>query len=352
MSKSKRPNASRKGNGRKSVKQTIEELLDRTGGVSSGEVARAAGITRQAAHYHLSRMTAAGLLSSTGARRGTRYARATLFSRSYRLAGLSEDSAWSDVAPELTNLEIDSNAISIQKYVFTEMLNNAIDHSESASAEVSLWAASPSPVRFQISDYGVGVFANVARHLRLESPFDAIQELTKGKVTTMPERHLGEGIFFSSKVVDVFWLESNGLRWTVDNLRADHAVGEVPKSPGTLVGWELMLQPSRTLADVFEAFTHPESLAFSRTMTQVKLLETAAGFVSRSEAKRIGRGLDRFDDVTLDFQGVTEIGQGFVDELFRVWQRDNPSTRLRVINASPVVAKMIERGLAGEAGQT
>jgi hypothetical protein len=51
------------------------------------------------------------------------------------------------------------------------------------------------------------------------------------------------------------------------------------------------------------------------------LFSIGVRFVSRSEAKRLPRGLDRFAHVTLDFQGVVLVGQGFIDEVFRVWAR-------------------------------
>jgi predicted TPR repeat methyltransferase len=39
----------------------------------------------------------------------------------------------------------------------------------------------------------------------------------------MPERHTGEGLFFTSKVVRRFVLEANRLGWIVDNQRGDFA---------------------------------------------------------------------------------------------------------------------------------
>jgi hypothetical protein len=39
-------------------------------------------------------------------------------------------------------------------------------------------------------------------------------ELAKGKFTTDPERHTGEGIFFTSKVLDGFDVSSGGVYFT------------------------------------------------------------------------------------------------------------------------------------------
>jgi hypothetical protein len=67
----------------------------------------------------------------------------------------------------------------------------------------------------------------------LGDSFSAIQELSKGKTTTHPARHTGERIFFTSTVVDAFVLDADGLRWTVDNLRGDQAVGSAPTAGRT-----------------------------------------------------------------------------------------------------------------------
>ena len=77
----------------------------------------------------------------------------------------------------------------------------------------------------------------------------------------------------------------------------------------------------------------------------MRLFEAGSAFLSRSEAKRLAAGLDRFRQVTLDFEGVDEVGQGFVDELFRVWARDHPATRLSPIKMNDDVRFMVERGL-------
>jgi len=37
-------------------------------------------------------------------------------------------------------------------------------------------------------------------------------------------------------------------------------------------------------------------------------------------------GLEKFEMVVLDFKGVQMVGQGFADEVFRVWQKNWPST--------------------------
>jgi hypothetical protein len=165
----------------------------------------------------------------------------------------------------------------------------------------------------------------------------------KGRETTAPDRHTGEGIFFTSRAVDRFELDANGLRWIVDAARQDHAIGDAPDHPGTRVRWEVDPTTGRALDGVFAPFVDPESLRFDRTVVPLRLFETEERFISRAEAKRLGRSLERFREAVLDFSGIDEVGQGFVDELFRVWARDHPQTRLVPINMYPVVERVVRR---------
>ena len=64
-------------------------------------------------------------------------------------------------------------------------------------------------------------------------------------------------------------------------------------------------------------------------------------FVSRSQAKRLMERFERFTNIILAFTGVEEIGQGFADELFRVFQTQHPGTVLTPINCSNQIQKMI-----------
>jgi STAS-like domain of unknown function (DUF4325) len=229
-------------------------------------------------------------------------------------------------------------------YAFTEMLNNAIDHSGSETATITWWVGADQ-WSFEIRDYGVGAYPKLRVGLRLASEFEAVQELSKGKRTTDRQRHTGEGIFFTSKVVDIFRLTSGGVRWTVDNLRHDTALGVVSISDGTSAVCQIDPQTDRSLGDIFREFSRDH--AFVRTRPVVKLFEIGTTFVSRSEARRLLDGLDvDFDTVEADFAGVTDVGQGFVDELLRVWPAAHPDKTVIPTNMNPAVQFMIERGLS------
>lgn len=314
--------------------------------MSSGELARALGVTRQAIHSHLARMLRDGDVQRRGAGRGTLYSGTTTFRRRWRMGEADEDEVWRLVRAEVVCLtDLPAPADSILRYGVTEMVNNAIDHSLGSSFEVAVWCGDDD-ASIDVVDDGIGAFANVQRQRGLPDTFAAVQELSKGKVTTAPSHHSGEGIFFTSKAVDVFELESSGLRWIVDNLRGDEAVGESERHVGTRVRLELSRDTSRSLADVLGEYTNAETLVFDKTRTVVTLFQSGDSFVSRSEAKRLGTRLDQFTEIVVDFQGVREVGQGFVDELFRVWQRDHPEVRLLPVNMSPAVEHMVRRGLA------
>jgi hypothetical protein len=167
--------------------------------------------------------------------------------------------------------------------------------------------------------------------------------LSKGKTTTDPQRHTGEGIFFTSKVVDIFTIEANGLKWTIDNLRGDQAVGLSSRIEGTLVRGEVDAQTARTTSEVFAEYSIDHD--FLRTRTVVSLFGIGVRFVSRSEARRLLAGLDRFDEVIVDFRGVREVGQGFVDEVFRVWPSQHPGHTVEPADMAGPVEAMVRRGL-------
>ncbi|HXT98528.1 MAG TPA: ATP-binding protein [Polyangia bacterium] len=310
---------------------------------SAGEVASALGISRQAAHRHLVALVGEGQLQVEGRGRAVRYrgARSLPFSRRYPRA-VAEDRVWNELAAELPALvRLGPDARGVFQYAFTEMLNNAIEHSGSPEIEVRIEAI-PRGLAFEIIDAGRGAFANLRRTLRLPSEVDALAQLSKGKLTTLPAGHTGEGIFFTSKVADHFTLESGTLRWEVDNLRGDVGVGEVPRRRGTRVRFEAATKVRRKLADVFAAFT--DDLEFAKTRVVIKLFAIGTRFVSRSEARRVAVGLDRFRDVVFDYRGVEEVGQGFVDELYRVWGSAHPDIKLTSTAANRAVAFMLRRG--------
>ena len=261
--------------------------------------------------------------------------------RRFPRAVIAEDRVWQEISsthPAIGGLSKPARAVF--QYAFTEMLNNAIDHSASVDVEVR-FEAIDNALAFEIVDQGRGALANLRKVLHLGSELEALQELSKGKLTTLPKGHSGEGIFFTSKVADVFVLESGGLRWTVDNLRDDVAIATIPRRVGTRVRFEAGLRPRRKLDDVFAEYT--DDFQFRKTRVVVKLFTYGTRFISRSEARRVLSRLDGFREVILDFKDVEEVGQGFADEIFRVWPADHAGTVIEPVNMTKTVAFMVER---------
>lgn len=293
--------------------------------------------------YDLAATRQAWAIRCLAAERGASVTTPTLEHR-YPLRGLEEDRVHRELAGAL-DLTAHEPARVIVAYAFTEMLNNAIDHSGGTTATVRLWRQ-PARVDVEIADDGDGVFAHLLAGLELPDLFASVQELSKGKRTTAPDRHSGEGIFFTSKAVDRFALAANGIVWTVDNLRRDQAIGSSAVRVGTTVRLSLDPGTDRDLSVVFRQFSDDDH-AFNRTRPVVRLFEIGVSFVSRSEAKRLLAGLERFKEVEVDFTGITVVGQGFVDELLRVWPAAHPETRILPSHMTEEVEFMMSRGLAG-----
>jgi hypothetical protein len=306
-------------------------------------VAQRLGISRQMAHRILSRLVEDGVLVRNGEGRAVVYqdSGALPFVRRYPRAVIAEDRVWSEVSVACRAVAtLAPTARSILQYCFTEMLNNAIEHSAGQTVEIAFESAKQG-LAFVVTDDGVGVFANLRSMLHFESDLDALRELSKGKLTTLPQGHTGEGLFFVSKVARVFQLSSGGIQWTIDNTIGDVAVGSSSVHQGTRVRVVIASRPKKTLQDVFTEYA--EDFEFNKTRIVVKLFTTGTHFISRSEAKRVLSNLDRFRTVVLDFRGVEEIGQGFADEIFRVWSAAHPSIKLESVNMSSPVAFMIRR---------
>lgn len=331
-----------------STKQHIAEFVIERGSTTGRELRKRFDISAQALSVHLRDLIATGVIVKTGSTRGARYYAPdkappeTTFRRRLDLAGLEEAEIYEHAAV-LLNLKtkLKPNLETTVHYAFTEMLNNAIDHSESKTCLVEL-KLSGGTAEFVIRDYGIGVFESIASKLELEDEQAAMMELIKGKTTTMPSRHTGEGLFFTSKVADRFTLRSHRLEIRWDRFKNDVFVKQRRFLKGTEVGF-LIRRDSRTrLEEIFSTFA-PEQYDFSfdATSIRVKLLNTE--YISRSEAKRLLANLaEKFKEVELNFQGVTTIGQGFADEVFRVFVRAHPELKITAINANAAVAAMIE----------
>ncbi len=244
--------------------------------------------------------------------------------------------------PLLSSLK--ENVQSIFTYAFLEMLNNAIEHSNTKYIDINIHR-DKGELTFSIQDYGIGVFKNVMQKRKLHSELEAIQDLLKGKVTTQPRAHSGEGIFFTSRVADVFQLDSFGYRLRKDNQIGDIFIeDEVSGTRGTLVSFQISTNTKQHLNDVFKKYvTDPEDLAFDKTEVLIKLYTMGGIYISRSQARRVLVDLNKFKTVIMDFDRVPTIGQAFADEVFRVFAQKYPDISIKPINMNETVEFMVKR---------
>ena len=308
------------------------------------------GITRQAVSRHLALIAKQGSITVEGTTR-KRYLLAPELSwtREYAVEPpLSEDVVWrTDIAGRLGTLP--DNVMAIWQYGFTEMFNNAIDHSGSTKIVVSIQRTAVFS-EVMISDRGEGIFRKIQRELGLLDERHALLELAKGKLTTDPKRHTGEGIFFSSRMFDEFAILSGGVYFSHEyNKPEDWILERKNPASGTVVFMKLFNNSARTVKMVFDEFSSGDDYGFNKTIVPVSLARYGAELlVSRSQAKRLIARIDRFKTVIFDFEGVSEIGQAFADEIFRVFQNEHPEIQLLSINALPTVVQMIHRAQRGD----
>ncbi len=321
----------------------ILQLFSGGQALAASAVAASLAMSRQAAQRQLAALVAGGKLVSEGRGPALRYRSAGSLPAVYQYprAVIAEDRVWDEIStrhPAIGGLP--DRARSITQYAFTEILNNAIEHSRGTTVSVRIHQTTAG-LSFEIADDGVGIFENLKKLLGFKSELEALQQVSKGKLTTLPKGHTGEGIFFTSKAVRCFRVESDGLTWTMDNAAGDSAVGSAIPKPGTRVTFEIDRRPRRTLAQVFAEYT--EDFEFAKTRVVVKLFAVGVRFISRSEARRLLQGLERFRTVVLDFKSVEEVGQGFVDEVFRVWARQHPTIVVTPTNMNTPIAFMVNR---------
>lgn len=329
-----------------STRDAILDYLDGNGSATSTELAEHLNLTRQAVHLHLRRLVDCGEIVKTGSTRSARYFPASAapmpesFSRQFDLRGLDEAEVYDRVAVSL-NLarHLRPNVENIAHYAFTEMLNNAIEHSGAVRCGISV-TLETGRLAFEIRESGVGVFRSIADKYRLPDEHAAMIELVKGKTTTMPEAHSGEGIFFTARAANRMVLRSHNIQIEWNRALNDVFVSEPRFRKGTTVLFEIRRDSRTRLEDVFAEFAPEEyDYRFEKTRVMVKLLKR--DYMSRSEAKRLLNNLDKFSEVELDLRDVKNLGQGFADEVFRVFAERHPDIKVQAINANNSIAAMI-----------
>ena len=163
----------------------------------------------------------------------------------------------------------------------------------------------------------------------------------------MPKSHSGEGIFFTSKSADLFILDSFGYQLALNTKVENVAIKNVSIiKRGTKVIFEIDANSERHLNQVFKKYTNlseESDYGFDKTEIRVKLYTMGGVHISRSQARRILSGLEKFKIILLDFENVPVVGQAFADEVYRVFHYKYPDIKIEEKNMSEGVRFMIER---------
>lgn len=306
-------------------------------------------ISRPAVHKHLNALIRDGIIIATGRTKARTYMLSSRKAVSLTLPitpNMQEGDVWQTHIEPIAQ-DLPKPIQQICYYGFTEMLNNVIDHSQSKKVHI-VCRFGTNPISMEIHDSGIGIFKKIQAALHLTTLREGILHLTKGKFTTDPTRHTGEGIFFTSRIFDEFTIASNSLifmRFRDGDWSVDSSMTEV----GTSVFMHIAPTSTATLESVFAKYTDPDTRNFNRTQVAVQLAKIAGEtLISRSQAKRVLMGLEEFKTVILDFKDVSTVGQGFVDEVFRVYKNQHPDITFTPTHMNENVEFMIKRGLPAE----
>lgn len=304
----------------------------------SSHVAEVFDINRNTAHRYINQLVEDGLIARV--KRG-KYELVKKTTTYEFLHPESESQIFLESMKPLV-LEFPQNVQMIWEYAFTEMMNNVIDHSESKKVSVFVQQDALN-TGVMILDNGVGIFQKLKTHFSLPTLEDAILELFKGKLTTDASRHSGEGIFFTSRIMDEFFIISDKKVFTHNKYEESTTFDFSMLSQGTAVFMSLSNRSQKTLSELFDRFSDVDG-GFSKTTVTLKNIFDSAP-VSRSQAKRVCDRLDQFSEITLDFDGIDWMGQGFAHQIFVLFASNHPEAKLVPINMNEPVSKMLNHVL-------
>lgn len=304
-------------------------------------------LTRTGIARYMAQLVADGLLTAEGNTRARQYKLKLLvdFVDRLELTGRwTEDTIWREVIRPLMK-DVKQNIVDLFQYGFTEMLNNVLDHSQSPDV-VILYRQTYATITVEIMDRGVGIFNKIKEDFHLDDARTALLELSKGKITSDKRNHSGEGIYFTSRMFDKFSISSGHLYYGRHRREGDdwiiESIDRDENTKGTFVTMCIGTDANWTPRDVFDKY-QGENIYFRKTHVPIALGRyPGEQLVSRSQAKRILARFPDFSEVILDFTGVPEIGQGFADEIFRVFKNEHPRTLLLATNSNERIDRMIK----------
>ena len=255
-----------------------------------------------------------------------------------RSAGeLNSDTLPYDACLEKEIRHLADNVQRIWAYSLSEMVNNVIDHSDAENMHLII-SQNYLTTTVILTDDGVGIFEKIKNHFNFPTTEEAICELFKGKLTTDEENHSGEGIFFTSKMMDTFLILSSGKIFTSSRFDDDTILDFGDKVNGTCVLMTLSNFTHKTPKEIFDQFSDIDG-SFVTTKIPLKNIFDSAP-VSRSQAKRVCNRLEKFTEAILDFDGIEWMGQGFAHQLFVVFRKAHPEISLVPQNMNDSVKTM------------
>jgi uncharacterized protein DUF4325 len=309
------------------------------------------GVTRMTVHRHLNRLVRDKKIVKTGTTKGASYYLKTSLDKTLIFQIEPEahaDQVWTEYLSEDFACLPDS-VEEICKYAFLQIFNNALTHSGGKGVVVkTIWKK--DSLELNVIDDGVGIFQSIQKALGVEDIRESILQLSKGKFTTAPKNHKGQGIFLVSRLFDVFGIFSDGLFYCKDNVRDDWFLEKrkVSKSKGTRISMAISFDTELTLKRVVSQYGGEMSgtPVFDTTEVLIKLSQMEdEPYISRTQAKRVLLGMERFRRVVLDFKNIPTVGQAFVDEVFHVFRSAHPAIAIESIHANPDVQFMIDKSL-------
>lgn len=319
------------------ISYILEKIDDGTEGLAD-KTASVHGVNKSTIHRYLNELIEQGIVekSGHGSYKLVRSEWSYSLLRSRR--ELSSDTYLFSNYLQPLIADFPANVAGIWDYALSEMTNNVIDHSGAEEAELSI-TQDALRTTVILQDNGIGIFRKIKEFFGYPSLEDAVSELFKGKLTTDEENHSGEGVFFTSRLMDSFYIVSSGKVFTCnrydDSQILDFASGN---KSGTRVIMSLSNHSNKEAKEIFDRYADIEG-GFTRTSIPIKNIFDAPP-VSRSQAKRICERLDRFKKVVLDFSDVEWIGQGFAHQIFVVYKNQHPDIVIEPQNMNEDVEKM------------
>ncbi len=320
----------------------LELIIDKKKGIAR-KTAESFGVSEMTVYRYLKSMQEEGII-----RKETQGYSLISEKRQYdiKLSGemIEEDRVYRNcIEPVVADLS--KNVRNMWEYCFSEMMNNAIEHSEAEHVRIQI-NRNYMFVSVAIIDDGIGIFRKIREFFGFDTAGEVIEELFKGKLTTDSKNHSGEGIFFTSRIMDRFAAISEKTVFTHDkydewqtSLDGTFSVSDDGSNHGTAIIMMLSNFTRKTSKEIFDKYADVEG-GFKRTRIPLKnIYETYP--VSRSQAKRLSHRLESFEEVELDFYGVDEIGQGFAHELFVKYARLHPEIKLTPVHTNKTIDNMI-----------